>query len=363
MSQPIVDVKELFSLAETNEAFEKLGMKRLVIRSSWTLSGKFPQQPFVVRGPIAEEIFSWPSEWLEDWNGGSCDAMQFVERHGGVNVVQQSGTEMVEGLPQVADSKAISFELPREKLNLQVFPGFQLTSTACIAARGDWATTAHIEWGGGESIAKLISGRKLWVIATTPSAAAHLRKYATYQQICDLLLGAGSQSSSAEPLDSFYSQLTYHIGEPGDIIVQPKFATHFVLTARADKDGKIIWDLVTGYEAIDLSVSDRATVLFDRFAVHMTRGDIEQELRLHGLDYLVRLLKVRDYRESIAKLPLRNRKPDRFMLRHRERDVTTHLKVLQMVGHDVLASFDSRSSRKPPAKKARLSNLKRSKPE
>ena len=51
------------------------------------------------------------------------------------------------------------------------------------------------------------------------------------------------------------------------------------------------------------------------------------------------------------------------MLRHRERDVTTHLKVLQMVGYDVLASFDSRSSRKPPAKKARLSNLKRSKPE
>ena len=60
MSQPIVDVKELFSLAVTNEAFEKLGMKRLVIRSSWTLSGKFPQLPFVVRGSIAEEIYSWP---------------------------------------------------------------------------------------------------------------------------------------------------------------------------------------------------------------------------------------------------------------------------------------------------------------
>ena len=86
-----------------------------------------------------------------------------------------------------------------------------------------------------------------------------------------------------------------------------------------DKDGEIICALVTGYEAIELTVSDRATVLFDRFAVHMTRGDIEQELRLHGLDYLVRLLKVRDYRESIAKLPLRNRKPDWSMLRHRER--------------------------------------------
>ena len=56
MSQPIVDVKELFSLAQTNEAFEKLRMKRLVNRSSWTLSGKFPQPPFVVRGPIAEEF-------------------------------------------------------------------------------------------------------------------------------------------------------------------------------------------------------------------------------------------------------------------------------------------------------------------
>ena len=66
MSQPIVDVKELFSLAETNEAFEKLGMKRLVIRSSLKLRGKFPQQTFVVRGPIAEEIYSWPSKWLED---------------------------------------------------------------------------------------------------------------------------------------------------------------------------------------------------------------------------------------------------------------------------------------------------------
>ena len=40
-----------------------------------------------------------------------------------------------------------------------------LRSKALLAAKGPWFTAAHNEWGGGESIAKLESGRKIWIIA------------------------------------------------------------------------------------------------------------------------------------------------------------------------------------------------------
>ena len=57
-----------------------------------------------------------------------------------------------------------------------------------MAVSGSWFTAPHIEWGGGgESVAALISGSKLWIIANSRGASRNLYKLDSCELVTHML--------------------------------------------------------------------------------------------------------------------------------------------------------------------------------
>ena len=220
---------------------------------------------------------------------------------------------------------------------------------ACLAAWGPWITGSHTEWGGGESIAKLISGSKLWVIATTATAAKQLHRISTFAGMSDFL------NRQRENTMKRREQLMYHLGQPGDVIVQPAFATDFVVTDETmTEDGELLLALVTGFEGLDNRVLNRGVRLCDDFITGFGRCLVKIEVTHLGFAYFLRLLKVRDCRRSLSDF-----NPDQggsLEDSRKESDITTHF---HKNGYDLLRSLGEKHERRPTAKKARIANLRR----
>ena len=198
--------------------------------------------------------------------------------------------------------------------------------------------------GGGELIAKLISGKKIWVIATSLSSAKELHKLSTFSAAFELLNGTPGSRSRKRKGANLEDNLMYHLGEPGDVNVQPAFATHFVVTeATLSDEGELLRAVVTGFESLDNRMLDRAARLCDDFITGFNRAMIRKELQHHGLAYCLRLLKIRDYRCALLAYDRESGVP--LAESTRERDVTTHLRVLFRNGYDVLASLNSKKDR------------------
>ena len=320
---------------------ESLGLQPLRQKASWTFAGdSFPSEAFYLRGEEAHRVFHWSDRLMKKWNDGLCDVDEFLRSENAFNMTTTFGSDRPEFVEELADCKTISFELPQDDVFFEKYPGVDVQSVACIAASGAWVTAPHIEWGGGESVAKLLSGSKLWVIATRPKAAEALQKIATYSGICDLLREDKKRSKGRKG-SSLQEQLYYHIGQAGDVIVQPGFATHLVITEPSFSRGRRKWACVGGFEGLDNRVSDRGRRLFNHFITGVNRAVFQNELRVHGFGYLLRLLKIEDCRRSYAEyVPNENHT---LAESRNEKDITTHCRVLYQNGYDLLESLRNES--------------------
>ena len=260
---------------------------------NWEFSqSSFPKEPFFIRGRNCKEIYSWSDRLLIKWNDGEVDAKQFIESEESLFQIETSDKLNLIG------SQSFSFELPKkENIIYKEYPNLVAHSFGALATRGPWYTEPHIEWGGGESVASLISGSKLWII--TAKAESSKLLYAKELESFDAMYRLLSSATPSPKQALLLSNCYYHLGEPGDLIVQPAFATHCVFTEPTfDRSGQPKWALVSGYEAIDLRVEDRGRRLFDNYAVGFPRGKLRSELKLHGFRNLLRLMKIRDYRRA-----------------------------------------------------------------
>ena len=358
-SQNVLPISKMFELAREKK-LEEIGLRPLPQKDVWDFSEEsFPDQPFFLRGEEANRIFSWNEELMQHWKNGAVDIDEFVRSENGFNKVETFGSQRPETVAELLASRTVSFELPRDKISFQPYPNVDVMSTGCIAAQGHWFTASHIEWGGGESIAKLISGKKLWVIATTSKGAKELHSLATFSAACRLLNVPSVRKSKLRKGANLEEKLMYHLGEPGDVIIQPAFATHFVVTeATVTDEGELLWACVTGFEGLDNRMLDRAARLFDDFITGFNRALIRKELQHHGVAYCLRLLKIRDYRSAMLAYDPASGVP--LAQSAHERDVTTHLRVLFRNGYDVLASLSAKKDRSNwhvSGKKRRTENL------
>ena len=64
----------LLTLAKNRE-LEKIGIYPMEIRDCWEFKegDEFPNEPFCVRGPNSERLYSWDRELLDKWNNGVID--------------------------------------------------------------------------------------------------------------------------------------------------------------------------------------------------------------------------------------------------------------------------------------------------
>ena len=355
----LVDVSLLFAFARSKQ-LEKLGIQPMPIRDSWDVEDDecFPDYPFVLRGDAASDVFAWDPWLLQKWNEGKVDADQFVEDLGGFNISRTTGDSLT-GFS--SSSRTISFEIEEEgRFSCSPHPRLEVMSKACLAAKGSWFTCPHIEWGGGESVAALISGSKLWIMATTRQSAKDLYRLDSYRKLCDVLMPDDSSRSSKKRrvVPSFLANLVYHIGKPHDVIIQPAFACHCVITEPILQDGEPTWSLVTGYEGIDIEMPDRGRLVFNSFALEMDRNRIQFELNLYrDFGYVVRLLKVQEYREAERRCMAAGRTD--IMDFYSEKNAVTHCKILWRAGYDLIKSLNSADQKfNKKFKSSRQQNLK-----
>ena len=324
-------------------------MLPLPVKTSWDFEGDvaFPDLPFVVRGDRSEEIFSWSPRLKAKWNDGQPrDIEEFLSSEKSFNRVKTDGKAV--GFP---GSTTHSFELPTTDVTLQVHPSVKVMSAASIAAIGDWCTLGHIEWGGGESIAKHNSGRKLWIFANK-SHGKTLFDIANFEDLHDFLTKKEARRSSGKKLEK---HIFYHLSVPGDVIVQPSFAVHAVFTQASQLKGRPVWACVTGYEALDPRFDNghRGMRVLNEFALGIRRNEILKELKTKTHYEVLRLLRIRDYRRAAEKAAANdNPLPNEIV----ETDVTTHVKVLYLACYDLKQCVVSRQSNRG-RKKGRAGNL------
>ena len=150
-----------------------------------------------------------------------------------------------------------------------------ITSTGCLASVGGWFTPNYIEWTGGESVAKVISGSKLWLIANELETCKTLFKLETLDSVFDLLTKEDARRYKGKV--SIERKIFYHLSEPNDLIVQPSFSVHCVFTEPNNSERKM-WSLVTGFEAVDIRCLLRGPRLFNKFVTEVDRVLIKREV-------------------------------------------------------------------------------------
>ena len=88
----------------------------------------------------------------------------------------------------------------------------------------------------------------------------------------------------------------YHHGGPGDLIVEPAFATHCVFT-EPTFDRSVQTKCALSSQATKLVTSELKIVegVSDNYAVGFPRGKLRSELKYHEFGNLQRLMKIRGY--------------------------------------------------------------------
>ena len=144
---------------------------------------------------------------------------------------------------------------------------------------------------GGESNAKTVSVSKLWLFTTNARGGRLL--------FTRPLLNFSKNSRPEIYVPNAFEQIIqYHVAEAGDIIVQPAFAVHAVITTPEVNRRRKCWSRVTGFEAVDVRMEfrDRRVTNFFRTVIKVAK-----EIQLHGRACLLRLFKIRDYRAAVEK--------------------------------------------------------------
>ena len=157
---------------------ELLGYEQLPVTSGCDLSGEFPKQPFCLRGEVAEKLYRWSDELKASFQRGALtetELNEFIARYSAEHITKNNGDHF--GFPV---SKTVSFELPSESGVIYDETCLQITIAGSIAKFGDWCTLRHIEFMGGQSMAKVISGSQMRIITGDVEAGVDLMKLSTY---------------------------------------------------------------------------------------------------------------------------------------------------------------------------------------
>ena len=139
------------------------------------------------------------------------------------------------------------------------------------------------------------------MIASNSDSGEALFDLSTFDLLFDFLTkGADRRVASKASLENC---LFYHVAEPLDLIIQPSFAVHAVITEPTFSRGKRVWALVTGYEAIAKTdpSSIRGRRIINDFCLDVRKGLIAQEMSIRSQLELLRLLKIADYRKKSRK--------------------------------------------------------------
>ena len=325
-------------------------MKKLEIRDSFIVEENFPKVPYVIRGEAGKEHFKWSDELIQDWNSGDVDAHEFISRRGGIISAVTDGNKL--GLES---SESITFEL-NQGVFCSPHPKLKAVVQGCLAARGPWYTAPHIEWGGGgESLAAVLSGSKLWLFAYTPRRAQEFYGIKSFDDLFQLLTVDSNARAKKRKGHYLTEHLSYHLGTAGDRIIQPAFAVHAVVTEGViGQAGQFIWSLVSGYEGTDPTISSRGRDVFNHYVLDIGRETFVKELRFHKHNYLTRLLKIRDYREADKRCSAAE--GSNLLDYYDASNVTVHCKMLFRAGFELDRSF-SLPPKGPARKKRKLLNL------
>ena len=177
---------------------------------------------------------------------------------------------------------------------------------------------------GGDSVAKLTSGSKLWIIATS------------FHLLYDFYTFKGTHRRGME-ISRMENHLHFHVAEPLNFIVKPSFAVHADITEPTFNRGKPVWAVVTGSEALAKkdSTTIRGRCVMKDFCLDVRRGQIVQEMRLFSELELLRPLKTNGYRNSIKGSPEGWELPS-FIA---ESSVTTRITVLLCGGYPLKKSL------------------------
>ena len=188
-------------------------------------------------------------------------------------------------------------------------------------------------------MAKLISGSKYWLIGLSADAGEALFDLSTFDLLYDFRTkGAKRRSSGNNALES---HLQYHVAQPLDLIIQPSFAVHEVITEPTFSRGKPTWALEgEGTRGHTTSIRGRRVII--DFCLDIRKGVIAKEICVHSEFELLRLLKTADYRKAVARCKDGSDMP----LSIPEANVTTHIKILLRAGYDLKQSLSEMKKKK-----------------
>ena len=337
-------VECIFRIAEQQGGLPwRRGILPILVVSFINWVGSFPMQPLVVRGPEANNLCNLTGKAKLAWNEGATLFSSFKAAAKATVHRWSVGTDN----PGIKGCLTFSFELPDKFISCLAPEYIKIRSKALLATKGPWFTCAHIEWGGSESIAKLESGRKIWIFASTIAFSQFLTSVQSFNHLYRLLVEPKTLYSRRERM--LIRDLRYHLAEPGDVIIQPPCYAHCVLTGRSlNTDGTVRWALAHGWEGINVNDQERANRVFGQFSSGAGKGLIRQWLDRYGLDQLMKLLEVREWRVALQQwkaaqfLRLENplvcsvdsEEPSVWSFFYR-RDVLEHCEAFQAVGYDL----------------------------
>ena len=96
-----------------------------------------------------------------------------------------------------------------------------------LAANGSWFTNGHLEDEGAASVVRLVSCSNLWINTDGNRETQLLLNMKTFNELQNFLHIKTTVSKSKTYLPHSF----YH-GQPGDIIDQPEFHVHCVVTRK-----------------------------------------------------------------------------------------------------------------------------------
>ena len=138
-------------------------------------------QPPVVRGPEANNLCDLTGKAKLEWN---CGATLFSSFKAAAKATVHRWSVSTDN-PGFKGCLTFSFELPDKFISCLAPEYIKIRSKA---TKGPWFTCAHIEWGGSESIAKLESGRKIWIFASTIASSQFLMSVQCFDHLYRLLV-------------------------------------------------------------------------------------------------------------------------------------------------------------------------------
>ena len=227
---------------------EEEGILPILVVSVINCVGSFSMQPLVVRGPEANNLCNLTGKAKLAWNEGATLFSSFKAAAKATVHRWSVGTDN----PGFKGFLTFSFELPDKFISCLAPEYIKIRSKALLATKGPWFTCAHIEWGGSESMAKLESGRKIWIFASTIASSQFLMSVQSFNHLYRLLFEPKTLYSRRKR--KLIRDLRHHLAEPGDVIIQPPCYAHCVLTGRSlNTDETVRWALVHGWEGINVN--------------------------------------------------------------------------------------------------------------